>query len=50
MDFPKDNNRKNIDLANYWDGTGFEALIGYLYLSDNITRLEEIISMVFNSI
>ena len=43
-------NRKNIDLANYLDGTGFEALIGYLYLNDNITRLEEIISMVFKSI
>lgn len=43
-------NRKNIDLANYLDGTGFEALIGYLYLTDNITRLEEIISIVFNSI
>ena len=38
-------NRKNIDLANYLDGTGFEALIGYLYLTDNITRLEEIISI-----
>ena len=43
-------NRKNIDLANYLDGTGFEALIGYLYLKDNITRLEEIIDIVFNSI
>ena len=43
-------NRKNIDLANYLDGTGFEALIGYLYLTDNITRMEEIISLVFNSI
>lgn len=43
-------NRKNIDLANYLDGTGFEALIGYLYLTDNITRLEEIIDIVFNSI
>lgn len=42
--------RKNIDLANYLDGTGFEALIGYLYLTDNITRLEEIIDIVFNSI
>ncbi len=43
-------NRKNIDLVNYLDGTGFEALIGYLYLTDNITRLEEIIDIVFNSI
>ena len=27
---------KNIDLANYLDATGFEALIGYLYLSNDI--------------
>lgn len=43
-------NRKNIDLANYLDGTGFEALIGYLYLTDNITRMEDLISIIFNSV
>ena len=42
-------NRKNIDLANYLDATGFEALIGYLYLSGKIDRLEEIINLTLVS-
>ena len=42
-------NRKNIDLANYLDATGFEALIGYLYLKGNIERLEELINLVLIS-
>ena len=41
--------RKNISLAEYLDATGFEALIGFLYLSENIARLEEIISIIFKS-
>ena len=35
--------RKNISIQDYLDATGFEALIGYLYLSKNIERLEELI-------
>ncbi len=38
--------RKNIDLQDYLDATGFEALIGYLYLNqqeDRIVDLENII-------
>ncbi len=42
-------NRKNIDLANYLDATGFEALIGYLYLSEQIDRLEELINLILVS-
>ena len=42
-------NRKNIDLANYLDATGFEALIGYLYLSGKIDRLEELINLILVS-
>lgn len=42
-------NRKNIDLANYLDATGFEALIGYLYLKGNIDRLEELINLILVS-
>ncbi|WP_129599417.1 Mini-ribonuclease 3 [Anaerophilus nitritogenes] len=34
---------KNACLTDYKYATGFEALIGYLYLNKNITRLEEII-------
>lgn len=37
--------RKNIDAKTYSKATGFEALIGKLYLDGNIARLEEIISV-----
>lgn len=36
---------KNADIVDYRRATGFEALIGYLYLSKNTARLEEIINM-----
>ena len=36
--------RKNIDLKEYLEATGFEALIGYLYLNSNIERLEYLIN------
>ena len=42
-------NRKNIDLANYLDATGFEALIGYLYLSGKIDRLEELLKLILHN-
>lgn len=38
--------RKNIDLKEYLEATGFEALIGYLYLNSNIERLEYLINIV----
>ena len=41
-------NRKNIDIKTYLDATGFEALIGFLYLDNQIDRLEEIIDIVIN--
>ncbi|WP_053955624.1 Mini-ribonuclease 3 [Inediibacterium massiliense] len=34
---------KNACLTDYKYATGFETLIGYLYLSKNINRLEEVI-------
>lgn len=34
--------RKNIERINYLEGTGFESLIGYLYLSGNILRMNEL--------
>lgn len=34
---------KNTDIITYKFATGFEALIGYLYLKNDIKRLEEII-------
>jgi ribonuclease III family protein len=36
---------KNTDVQTYRYGTAFEALIGYLYLSKNEARLEEIIEI-----
>lgn len=40
--------RKNIDLATYLDATGFEALIGFLYLNGSIDRLEELIALIID--
>lgn len=37
--------RKNLELKDYLDATGFEALIGYLYLNNNIERLEELFNL-----
>ena len=36
---------KNADIVDYRRATGFEALIGYLYLSGEKARLEEIIDL-----
>ncbi len=36
--------RKNIKLQDYLDATGFEALLGYLYLDNQKERLEELIN------
>ncbi len=35
---------KNADIADYRYATGFESLIGYLFLQSDKTRLKEIIS------
>lgn len=37
---------KNCDIITYKNATGLEALIGYLYLNDNISRIEEIIDFI----
>lgn len=37
---------KNTDLKTYKQATGFETLIGYLYLEKNIDRLEEILNRI----
>lgn len=34
---------KHVDIVQYKKATGFEALIGYTYLTHNISRLEEIL-------
>lgn len=37
---------KNTDIITYKMSSGFEALIGYLYLENNIQRLEEILKYI----
>ena len=41
----KDSHPKNTDLITYKWSTGFEALLGYLYLN-NIVRLKEILKEI----
>lgn len=37
--------RKNMNIQDYLDATGFEAVIGYLYLQENIERIKEIVDL-----
>ena len=37
---------KNTDIITYKYSTGFEAIIGYLYMNNNINRLEEFIKFI----
>lgn len=37
---------KNAELAEYKQATGFEALLGYLYLNNHIDRLLEILNHI----
>lgn len=39
---------KNTDIITYKHATGLEALIGYLYLVDNKSRIDEIMQYIFN--
>lgn len=41
--------RKNIDIATYHKSTGFESMMGYLYLTD-ITRCDELIDIAIQII
>ncbi len=38
---------KNADFKEYHNATGLEALIGYLYLTDNQNRLHELLEQAF---
>lgn len=37
---------KNVDVATYRWATGFEALLGFLYLSGNVTRMEVLVEKI----
>lgn len=42
--------RKNLNRAEYLNSSGFEALIGYLYLKKENSRLEEILKLAVDVI
>ena len=37
---------KNADVADYHNATGFETLIGYIYLKGDIKRLRELFELI----
>ena len=39
---------KNASTGEYLEATGFEALLGYLYLKDDMERVYELVSMAFD--
>jgi len=40
--------RKNLELKDYLDATGFEALFGYLYLNNSFARIDELMNIIYN--
>ena len=45
--YKRNTHPKNTDIITYKLSTGFEALIGYLYLSKQFDRLNEIMMIIF---
>ncbi len=45
--YKRDSHPKSTDIITYKMSTGFEALIGYLYLDNKIDRLDEIMDIIF---
>ena len=48
--YKTNNIAKNAKVIDYKRATGFEAVLGYLYLTKNLDRLEYLMSMGYNSI
>ena len=48
--YKTNNIAKNAKVIDYKRATGFEALLGYLYLTDNIPRLTELMTLGYNTI
>ena len=42
------NRRKNLNFAEYGTSSGFEAIIGYLYLKQDFERLDRIIKLAID--
>ena len=47
--FKTNNKARHTDILTYKHATSFEALIGYLYLNNNINRMEELIKIVLEA-
>lgn len=45
--YKRDSHPKNTDIITYKMATGFETLIGYLYLDNKVDRINEIIDKIF---
>ena len=43
----KSNPPRNADVTDYRYATGFETLLGYLYLEGNMDRLKEVMNMAY---
>lgn len=48
--YKRSNHPKNTDIITYKMSSGFEAMIGYLYLSNNKDRLDEIMNYILGGI
>ena len=44
--YKRSSHPKNTDIITYKMSTGFEAVIGYLYLSNNINRIRELLKYI----
>ena len=44
--YKRANHPKNTDIITYKNSTGFESLIGFLYLENKLERLEKIIKYI----
>ncbi len=42
----KSRNPRHVDIQSYHNSTGLETLIGYLYLNNNIKRIEEVMNYI----
>ncbi len=45
--YKRESHPKNTDIITYKMATGFETLIGYLYMDNKIDRINEIIDKIF---
>ncbi len=45
--YKRETHPKNTDIGTYKMATGFETLIGYLYLDDKKTRIDEIMNLIW---